>query len=335
MQFLKLYVFIFCGLVVLIQSSAKAQITFAFGSCNKENLPQNYWEEIAKQNPDLWIWMGDNIYGDSYDTSVLASKYQQQKNNFYYNNFINSIPVIGTWDDHDYGKNDAGKNFEIKDASKELFMRFLDISENDSMRFREGVYSAYTFSQNNIVIHIIMLDTRYFRDTLIADICDGKKCYLPNYEGDILGEEQWEWLEKELKNSNADVNILCSSIQVIAEEHRFEKWSNFPNARKRLLDLLAIYNEVPTIIISGDRHIAEVSALQLQGEENILYDITSSGLTHTWNTTWDEPNEYRISNLYTEKNFGVLHFIKQDQILQIELQLFNTDGKLLYSKELF
>ncbi|MBP7399567.1 MAG: alkaline phosphatase family protein [Chitinophagales bacterium] len=335
MQFLKSYFFLLYSLFVLIHSSANAQITFAFGSCNKENLPQNYWEEIAKQNPDLWIWMGDNIYGDSYDTSVLAFKYLLLKNNFYYKNFTKSVPVIGTWDDHDYGKNDAGKNFEIKDDSKELFMRFFDISENDPMRFRGGVYDAYLFNENNITINIIMLDTRYFRDTLIADLCDGKKCYLPNYEGDILGEEQWEWLENELKNSNADVNILCSSIQVIAQEHRFEKWHNFPNARKRLLDLIATNNEVPTIIISGDRHIAEVSAMQLQGEENILYDITSSGLTHTWNNAWSEPNTYRISDLYVEKNFGVLHFNKLNQKVQIELQLFNTDGKLLYVKELF
>lgn len=310
-------------------------LTIAFGSCNKETLPQNYWEIIQQHNPDLWVWLGDNIYGDSYDTSVLANKYALQKNNPYYASFTAAVPIIGTWDDHDFGVNDGGKDFAAKDLSKELFMRFFNVPADDPMRSRGGVYDAYPIEKNGIAVQVIMLDTRYFRDILIAEYRNGDKYYLPNTNGDILGEEQWQWLEKTLQQSKADVIVLGSSIQVLAEQHRFEKWSNFPNARQRLLNIIAKYNRAPIIIISGDRHIAEVSKMEIKGNKNMLYDITSSGLTHTWGQQWEEENPFRISDLYIAKNFGVLHFNRAEGVVHVQVEIFNTENTLLYAKQLF
>jgi hypothetical protein len=33
----------------------------AFGSCNDQSFPQPLWPTIAAHEPDLWLWMGDNV----------------------------------------------------------------------------------------------------------------------------------------------------------------------------------------------------------------------------------------------------------------------------------
>jgi alkaline phosphatase D len=124
-------------------------------------------------------------------------------------------------------------------------------------------------------------------------------------EGEMLGEAQWKWLEQELRNSTANLNILCSSVQVVADDHGHEKWGNFPNQRKKLLSLISTVRPKNLLILSGDRHMAEVSKMQLDGLPYPLYDFTSSGMTHLRSGT-EEMNHHRVGDLILKKNFGML-----------------------------
>ncbi len=277
----------------------------AFGSCAREFLPLPIFNAVSKNNPDLWIWLGDIVYGDTHDMTVLKEKYDTQKAKPEYQNLLSNVKVIGVWDDHDYGVNDAGKNYPMKDESKELLLDFLDVGSDDPVRAHQGVYSSHEFESNGKTIKIILLDTRYFRDTL-APAEDRRARYKPNETGDILGEEQWGWLESELRTANADFTIIGSGIQVIADEQGYEKWANFPIARRRLFDLIAAVNPGPVILISGDRHIAEISMIEIEGLDYPLYDFTASGLTHTWAQATQEPNRYRVGDLIAELNFGLI-----------------------------
>src|SRR5690349_16464987 len=109
----------------LIVFAQKNVYTIAFGSCNRESRPQPLWEEVEKDKPDLWIWLGDNIYGDSNDTTVLRAKYNMQLNQPGYKSLVSKTPIIGTWDDHDFGKNDGNKTFAAKKESQQLALDFL------------------------------------------------------------------------------------------------------------------------------------------------------------------------------------------------------------------
>lgn len=287
---------------------SKPDIVVAFGSCNKQYLSQPLWQDIAQNNPDLWVWLGDNIYGDTQNMSVMKSKYDQQLKNPGYKALIEKVKVIGTWDDHDYGVNDGGVEFPKKKESQQLMLDFLGYPSNSPVRQREGVYNSYTVQKNGHSVKVILLDARYFRGTL-------KKvngAYQLNTTGTMLGEQQWKWLENELKNSSADVNIIGSGIQFIPEEHRFEKWANFPNERKRLLDLIASTKVKNAVLISGDRHIAEVSKYEGFNSKNPLYEFTSSGLTHTWSSEGTEKNKYREGELIIALNFGVFELFLGD-----------------------
>lgn len=274
--------------------------TIAIGSCNRQELPQHIWTSIAKHQPDLWIWMGDNIYGDTNDMSVMKAKYDQQKRGKEYAAFRSKTDIIGIWDDHDFGKNDAGSEYAFKDQSRDLMFDFLDVPKQNPAWQRKGGYQSYTYGKTGRKVKVILLDARYFRDGL--DRVDG--VYQKNWEGQVLGEEQWDWLEKELMSSDADINLISSGIQFIATEHRFEKWDNFPRERQRMLDLLVKTQPKNVIFLSGDRHISEIAALHVPGY-GMTFDFTSSGMTHSYAAS-TEYNSYRIGKLVTEKSYGLI-----------------------------
>jgi alkaline phosphatase D len=276
----------------------------AFGSCNKLDKPQNMWDAIVANNPNLWIWLGDIVYADTEDMKALAADYKRLKMEPGYKALRKSTQIIGIYDDHDYGKNDGDKTFPMKKGAQKALLDFLDVPRNAPVRRQEGAYCAYTFGQGPGRVKVIMLDTRYFRDPLQPDSTKQRR-YLPNTEGDMLGEAQWQWLENELRNSEADLNILCSSVQVLADEHPYEKWGNFPAARKRLLNLIVRTQPKNLLILSGDRHMAEISRLDVQGLPYPLYDFTSSGLTHI-RSGLSETNKLRAGELILQRNFGLL-----------------------------
>jgi len=277
----------------------------AFGSCNREDLPQDIWDQIGMHKPEIWVWLGDNIYGDSEDMDVLKAKYLRQKQSPAYTSFRRRTLITGIWDDHDYGVNDGGKEYPYREQSKELMLDFLDVPQQEVVRRREGAYQAYMLGPPGKRIKLLLLDSRYFRDTLEASRIPGKR-YERNETGDILGEAQWTWLRAELTDSPADCHIIANGIQVIPAEQGFEKWDNFPVARRRLLDLLAETRPNRPVLLSGDRHIAEYSRLRWGAAD--LPEVTSSGLTHTWSRVQEEANRHRVGRMVVSKNFGLLHF---------------------------
>jgi len=292
----------------------------AFGSCNKQKISQNIFADIAANSPNLYIWLGDIIYADTTDMVALNAMYKKLKTNADYRQITKKSQVIGIYDDHDYGVNDGGKEFPQKVASKKALLDFLDVPSNASVRKREGSYQSYVYGKGEQRIKIILLDTRYFRDSLEKDPTKQKR-YLPNYEGDILGEAQWRWLEKELRTPNANLTLLCSSIQMLPDEHPHEKWGNFPAARKRLLSLFAKAKPKNLLLLSGDRHMAEITKMDLQGLPYTLFEFTSSGLTHIRSGT-DEINKYRVGDLIVKRNFGILkiHWVNNSPVVTMQVR---------------
>lgn len=281
-----------------------APTIIAFGSCNKSSMPQTMWQHVVANNPQLWVWLGDIIYADTTDMRALAANYKRLKTNPEYKKLRAKAQIIGVYDDHDYGKNDSDKDYPMKKGAKKCLMDFLDVPVQSPIRKHEGAYCSYTFGKGAQKIKVIVLDTRYFRDGLEPDPTKQKR-YLPNLDGDMLGEMQWKWLEHELRSSTANLNILCSSVQVLSDDHGYEKWGNFPNQRKKLLSMIASTKPKNLLILSGDRHMTEVSKMHLDGLPYPLYDFTSSGLTHIRSGT-EEVNRLRVGEMIVKKNFGVL-----------------------------
>jgi len=310
--------------------SLDKQLTkIAFGSCNNQKKEQSIWPYIAADKPDLWIWGGDIIYADTEDMRLKADEYQKQKVNPAYQRFLAQVPVIGIYDDHDYGRNDACKSYPKKEQSKGLLMSFLDVDAERPVHKRAGAYQSYTFGPDDQRVKIILLDTRYFRDELETNPQKGKARYLPNKQGDVLGFEQWKWLEKQLTLSDANVHIIVSSIQIIPREHDYEKWANFPAARHKFLKMMEKTNPACPILISGDRHIAEISMMLLPGLSVPLYEVTSSGMTHTWSKHREEPNKFRVGGIMAQLNYGILNIDWSGDIPKLTAEIKGVQSELL------
>ncbi|GAA4005674.1 hypothetical protein GCM10022408_16840 [Hymenobacter fastidiosus] len=320
-----------CHPATVVRNSPK-DLTIAFGSCNRHDLPQPLWDDIAAQKPNVWIWLGDNIYGDTDDMTVLRRKYDAQLNQPAYRQFRQQVPtIIGTWDDHDYGRNDGDKTYPFKKQTQQAALDFLQEPADSPRRRQEGIYAAYEYAVGRRKVKVLLLDDRYFQDTLYRD---AQKVYHPNTTGDVLGAAQWQWLEQQLRTSTADAHIIGSGIQFLPQQHVYEKWSNFPAARQRLLRLLADTRAKGVLLISGDRHIGEISKASVPGVAYPVYEVTSSGLTHPATNNAGEPNELRVGPLVNEKHYGLFRFSEQQGQLFVTATLKGEDEKVFYTQEI-
>ena len=311
-----------CSLNAQDQHFKESLTTLAFGSCNRTDLNPKIWSAIADKHPEVWVWLGDIVYTDNKSMEDLEFKYAIQKQLPAYQKLNTQSQIYGVWDDHDFGSNDAGSSFNQKSASRELLFDFLDLPENHLARQREGAYQSYCFGEAEEKLCLYLLDVRYFKESYEVDP-DPSQRYKKN-EGILLGEAQWQWLESQLVKDKAKIHLFGGGIQFLSPEHPYEKWANFPNARKRFIDLIEENKIQNPIYLSGDRHFAEISARELKFEIT-LYDITSSGLTHSYDSLKDEANPFRISPLITHLNFGMLQIDWKTRILQI--QILDVEGE--------
>ena len=300
----------------------------AFGSCNMSQEPNLFWDDIVAQQPDVWIWGGDIVYADTDDVERLRAIYAMQDTVAGYAELKKEVPVIGTWDDHDFGVNDGGADFAIKAESQQVFLDFMDVPADSERRNQEGVYASHEYVLPSGKVKIIVLDTRYFRSDLIKSE-DAQRRYEPTMDSTatILGAKQWQWLENELNQSEADFNLIMSSIQVLSGEHGFETWGNFPLEVKKLESLIAQSGAKGVVLLSGDRHISEFSKTDIAGLSYPLIDFTSSGLTHSYSSFSGEPNQHRVGEVVSDKSYGIINLYIQDKAA--EFKMMGDNGEVL------
>jgi alkaline phosphatase D len=306
-------------------SQSDNNFILGMGSClAQDNDQEEIWSSLEKENLTEFFFLGDNIYGDNKNGSLenMQSAYKKQSENL--PDWLNQIEINAIWDDHDYGINDGGGDYKNKVQAQKLFLDFWKIKEPDRRSNEEGIYFSKDVIVNNKIIKIVGLDTRYFRSPLEGD----KRSRTPTQDKTktMLGVDQWSWLETQLLG-DMDVLILASSVQIIATNHGFEKWGNFPHERERLFKLLGELKN-PVVMLSGDRHKA---GLYKMGN---LHEITSSSLNKplpTWlSTLWDktekETDEFLIGEMFYESNYGILE-INSTGLLTLALK--NKQGKIL------
>ena len=329
---------------------AVSDYRIALGSCLRQDLDMPVWSAVRDRQPDTFIFMGDNVYADigrykrMDPPDNFDAAYQTLANESEFSAFRAAMdergrPLLATWDDHDYGLNDGGADYPHKLAAKRAFLEFFNtVTPAVTSLDEPGIYSAkMVLTDSGLVIQFIVLDTRSFRSSMEKrknnELCQrGGWQFMTDADATVLGETQWQWLQDELTKP-ADVRLLVSSIQVLPTQQCFEKWSNFPQERERLFSLIQQTKANGVVLVSGDRHLSEISVLDREDFAYPLYELTSSGLNSALKGRFnsdDEPNNLRaLPNNITVDSFGEIDIVGQAPEFELVLRLLSESGDIL------
>lgn len=259
------------------KQGAPGKFKFIFSACLREKyMGYDVFEQVTALKPDFVALLGDQMYGDydgnlnileSYlsndslrkalvqegikilnDKTVLDA-FRSKYNRVFKEKFqkmASSIPLMATWDDHDYGKDNSDRTYPYKKEARKVFTEnYPDYSfvEKDG-----GIY--YKFSVADV--DIFVLDTRWYRSPM------------QNEDGELktmLGKDQLEWLLKELKNSNAKFKIIFSSVpfndyggDTSSGRDGFDNWMSYTYERSKIFTFINNNDIKGVLVFSGDQH---------------------------------------------------------------------------------
>ena len=327
--------------------SSKIITNFTFGSnyYGRYLKEENIFEKILEHNSNLWIWLGNAVYLDipefnffsntrkSMDWDFIKYLYAKAKNNEFYQKMNEKIPVIGTWGDEEYGILNGDKENNFKEGYKQYYLDFLDADTLDQRRnyVKMGLYSTYSFGKGSKTVRFILLDLKY-----------NQASYLKNETYDMLGKQQWNWLENIFKNTKETYTFICMPNQLLSNDrYIIKKW--YTQSRKQIFDLIGKYKKNGVVFLSGGLGFAQIlkTFCPLPNIGYNLYECTSSGLSHSnkfssfYNNLYH--NDYLIEGTnYNGINFGQVKINwgegNNDAIdSNIELEIYDKDNNLVSS----
>ena len=302
-----------------IQEAGHRIETNAIRLLKPEDREQAIWTAVYRAHPDLFLWLGDNIYGDSPVPNFLAEEYRRQRDVASLQPVNWSIPQLAIWDDHDYGLNNHDRTNPVKAAA---FKIFTDYWANPAAGTPDcpGVFFAYKYSG----VDFFFLDVRTYRD--------------PNHEPDgpdktMLGACQMDWLKEQLLASDAPFKVLASgSGWSRAKGAGGDSWAAFVYERDVFFQWLFESGIEGVVLLSGDTHVGEANAIPFGRRGGYdLYELVSSPLAQDTYEKWQRFDpEMRIRPVYFRgPNFGLLsfEFVGEEAVLRYEL--FDAAGRLV------
>jgi alkaline phosphatase D len=288
---------------------------FTFGSnyYGRYLKEEDIFKTILEHNPNLWIWLGNAVYLDKpqfnyfkntpelSDWNFIKILYKKAKSNKYYQELCQKIPVIGTWGDEEYGILNGNEENELKESFKQYYLDFLDVDTLDQRRnyVNLGLYSTYSFGTGYKTVRFILLDLKYNQTWYFKE----EKKY------DMLGEDQWRWLENIFKNTKESYTFICMSNQILPyDKFITENW--YSESRKRLFDLIGKYQRNGVIFLSGGIGFAQIlkTFCPLPKIGYNLYEFTSSGLSYSNKFKSYINNIYESDYLIKGKNYNGINF---------------------------
>jgi alkaline phosphatase D len=301
--------------------------SFLTGSCSYFNEPEfdrpgkpygrdsSIFETMAKEKSAFMLWLGDAWYTrevDYFSEWGLWYRASRDRSMPVLRNFLKAMPQYAIWDDHDYGPNDIGSNYILKESSRRVFSGYFSnpsYGENG-----QGIYSMVSWGDADL----FLTDGRWWRSAdNMKDSVDGK----PNPEKRMLGKKQMDWLKNSLLYSSATFKIIAMGSQVLNPVSPYDKWWDFPAEYDELMNFLKEYKINGVLFLTGDRHHSEIIRVERPGSYP-LYDITVSPLTSNGYTfsPKEKDNPYRVVGFDQKQNYGRFSFSgkRGDRKLSVE-----------------
>ena len=299
---------------------------FVVGSCTYVNEPAydrpgkpygggfEIFSRIYDDQPDMMLWIGDNIYLREPDWNTrtgIYHRYTHTRSLPEFQPLLASTHHYAIWDDHDYGPNDSDRSFWGKENTLKAFKDFW-ANPNYGVGGTEGITGSFTWED----CQFFMMDDRWYRASRLGT--------------DYYGEKQLAWLLDALKQSKATYKFICNGGQVLSDAADHDNYILFAAERKVLLDSLDKFNITGVVFLTGDHHHAEVSKLTTP-DGDVFYDITSSPLTSSSYDHTKEPNHLRLpGSIFGVRNYALIDVSGPLKDRKCKLTLKDGEGKVLY-----
>ena len=278
------------------------------------------YESIHQKDPDLMVWLGDNLYyrepdWDSWTGILYRNTYA--RSNPHLQNLLGDVHHYAIWDDHDFGPNDADGSFYLKDKTKKAFELFWGNTGYGVPGLEGGITSTFTWND----AQFFLLDNRYYRTAN----------FRRTGERTVLGKDQLEWLINALRYSRAPFKFVCLGGQVLTTESKYETYESLaPEERKWLIETIRKERIPGVIFLNGDRHHTELTQYDADGFYP-MYDITISPLTSGSYSAENNENQYRVKGTMTQqRNFGIMEITGPRTDRKLRLFVYDADGKQLW-----
>jgi alkaline phosphatase D len=273
-------------------------------------------DAIGRARPDAMLWLGDNTYlreADWYSRTGILRRWTHTRSYPGLQPLLGAMHHYATWDDHDYGPNDADRSYRDKRLTREAFGLFW---ANPGAIFgeEEGVTTMFQWAD----VDFFLLDDRWWR--------------MPNDRrtGDrtLLGQLQREWLVDALVKSQAPFKIVVLGGQVLNPAERWEAFATYPGERDWLLARIAEERVSGVFFVSGDIHHTELTRLDRPGTYP-LHDLSVSPLTAgVSRVRTDDRNTLRVPGTVVEEhNFATLDFSGPRTDRRMTVTVWNADGE--------
>ncbi|MCO4794377.1 MAG: alkaline phosphatase family protein [Bacteriovoracaceae bacterium] len=309
----------------------KEELNIGLASCMSDefmDIQKEMWAQLVSLNPDIVLMIGDNTYADVVGGKYVGgastpkqiwSRYLETRENIDFYHIRKLIPVLGVWDDHDYGLNNGDKSYQYKKESAEIFDIFYPFSKSKLTRKGPGV--SYRLSLNGQ--NFYFLDARSFRDKSTSKM------------GTHLGTKQENWLFKDMRTVRGP-NWLIKGDQYFGLYHSYESWERYhPKNLKNFLKKLKRERD-PAIFVSGDRHLAEIMKLEKSLTGYQTYELTSSGIhSKVYPGSFaKEPNPRQIAGVDGEYNFMFIKSRVKNRDLMLDVTSFGQENKVQFSRRI-
>lgn len=301
------------------------EFTFGIGSCayinetvyDRPGEPyggdHHIFKTIYEKDPDFFIWMGDNSYlreADWHSRTGIYKRLTSDRSLPVLQPMLGSMHHYATWDDHDYGPNNSDRSFWAKDITREAFVNWWANPSYGVPGAEEGIATYFEWAD----CAFFLMDDRTYRTP--ENRTQAKK--------EMLGRDQIEWLLDALSSSRAPFKFVVIGSTVLNPEPLGENYSNFPEEKKYLLDMIEKENIEGVIFLTGDIHRGELTRI-MRDDNYPLFEITSSPLSA--GVSPYDSNKARVEGtLVKERNFALLSIKGSRENRTLNITMFNADG---------
>lgn len=299
-----------------------ARLVLAMGSCANDKVfkEQKIWTAIAATEPDGLLLLGDTPYIDS---SSLKKQRERRQAFLQIDGLMQlrqSTPSWATWDDHDFGKPDGDGRMEGKDLSRQAFLEY---SANDSNgEDGEGIYTKFRFGD----AEIFLIDTRYFSRA--------EPSFANPDQLTLIGRQQWEWLKRELKASDATFKVLASGMiwNEAVRPLKDDYWMAYLHERAAVLKFIADEKISGVVLVGGDIH--RNRALKHETPETgiayPLYEIIASPLANTVIEAANQPHPGLLFDSGVQQSAVLLTVDSMENDPTLEAKWINEKSEVLF-----